>query len=268
MDIQLKKGLLDVSVLKCLSLADSYGYKIISDISLFIEITESTLYPILKRLEEQKCLTTYKEEHNGRIRKYYSITKQGKNKLKQFKKEFLDKLKNELQIISYNDIDNLIDYYDELIEDENEKNKDENEIISNLNIPNIIKDINIEEKLELAKNKPTISNIFKAIIAVCSLPILMPLAIAFILIILSLLLVIGSFIIAFGSIIIALIATFGAVITTFPIGISLIYLGITLLIIITSILMIKLLINLTKKIFIASINKLNKKNLERNNKYE
>ena len=93
MDIQLKKGLLDICVLRYLSIEDSYGYKMIEDISKYIEISESTLYPILKRLELAKCLETYKEEHNGRLRKYYKITTIGKDKLKEFKDEWkkLDK---------------------------------------------------------------------------------------------------------------------------------------------------------------------------------
>jgi len=86
MDTQLKKGLLDICVLKCLNEEDSYGYKLISDISKHIEVSESTLYPILKRLEEQECLITYKEEHNSRLRKYYKITTDGKNRLKELKK--------------------------------------------------------------------------------------------------------------------------------------------------------------------------------------
>ena len=87
MDTQLKKGLLDVCVLKCLMKDDSYGYKLIADISKHIEISESTLYPILKRLEEAACLETYKEEHGGRLRKYYKITSVGKNRLREFKEE-------------------------------------------------------------------------------------------------------------------------------------------------------------------------------------
>jgi len=86
MDTQLKKGLLDICVLKCLSIEDSYGYKLINDISKYIEVSESTLYPILKRLEEQEYLSTYKEEHNNRLRKYYKITTSGKKRLKERKK--------------------------------------------------------------------------------------------------------------------------------------------------------------------------------------
>jgi len=86
MDTQLKKGLLDICVLKCLNVEDSYGYRLINDISNYIEVSESTLYPILKRLEEQEHLSTYKEEHNNRLRKYYKITASGKKRLKELKK--------------------------------------------------------------------------------------------------------------------------------------------------------------------------------------
>ncbi|MGL4990353.1 MAG: PadR family transcriptional regulator [Sarcina sp.] len=84
MDIKLKKGLIEYCVLKVLTKSDSYGYQIIKDISNCIEISESTLYPILKRLETSKCLDTYSLEHNGRLRKYYQITNKGKNHIKEF----------------------------------------------------------------------------------------------------------------------------------------------------------------------------------------
>lgn len=87
MDAQLKRGLLEVCILKCLTKEDSYGYKLINDVSFYFEVSESTLYPILKRLEEAEYLTTYKEEHNSRLRKYYKITKEGKTKLKEQLKE-------------------------------------------------------------------------------------------------------------------------------------------------------------------------------------
>ena len=82
MDAQLKKGLLEVCVLVSLKKEESYGYKIISDVSPYIEISESTLYPILKRLEATGCLTTRTKEYNGRLRKYYMITDAGKKKIK------------------------------------------------------------------------------------------------------------------------------------------------------------------------------------------
>ena len=84
MDAQLKKGLLEVSVLSVLKSGESYGYKIISDLSPYIEICESTLYPILKRLEKSGCVTTRSAEYNGRTRKYYMITQAGKKKIDEF----------------------------------------------------------------------------------------------------------------------------------------------------------------------------------------
>ena len=78
MDIQLKRGLLDVCVLATIKNEDSYGYKIIKDLKPYIELSESTLYTILKRLEQARLLTVRTAEHEGRLRKYYHITKSGK----------------------------------------------------------------------------------------------------------------------------------------------------------------------------------------------
>lgn len=88
MDIQLKRGLLDVCVLTAIKNEDSYGYKIIKDIKPYVEMSESTLYTILKRLEESKMLTVRTVEHDGRLRKYYQITKKGRERLKEFKEEW------------------------------------------------------------------------------------------------------------------------------------------------------------------------------------
>lgn len=84
MDIQIKKGLLDVCVLAVVKRQDSYGYQIMKDISDCIAVSESTLYPILKRLEAARCLTTYSIAHNGRLRKYYRVTALGRQKLYDF----------------------------------------------------------------------------------------------------------------------------------------------------------------------------------------
>lgn len=94
MDIQLKKGLLEFCVLSTLQRVDSYGYQIIKDISRCIEISESTLYPILKRLEANSYVETYSVEHNGRLRKYYKITPKGEERIK----EFLDDWKEVMNI--------------------------------------------------------------------------------------------------------------------------------------------------------------------------
>ena len=88
MDIQMKRGLLDVCVLAAIKDEDSYGYQIIKDIKPYVEISESTLYPILRRLESSELLTVRSAEHNGRLRKYYSITEKGLERIESFKKEW------------------------------------------------------------------------------------------------------------------------------------------------------------------------------------
>jgi len=88
MDIQLKRGLLDVCVLAAIKSKDSYGYQIIKDIKPYVEISESTLYPILRRLETAECLTVRSEEYNGRLRKYYSITPLGLERIAAFISEW------------------------------------------------------------------------------------------------------------------------------------------------------------------------------------
>ena len=88
MDIQLKRGLLDVCVLAAIKDEDSYGYKIIKDMKPYIEMSESTLYTILKRLEVAGMLTVHTSEHGGRLRKYYHITKAGLGHIEDFKDEW------------------------------------------------------------------------------------------------------------------------------------------------------------------------------------
>ena len=88
MDIQLKRGLLDVCVLAAIKDEDSYGYKIIKDLKPYIELSESTLYTILKRLESASMLTVHTAEHDGRLRKYYHITAAGVKRIENFKNEW------------------------------------------------------------------------------------------------------------------------------------------------------------------------------------
>ena len=87
MDIQLKRGLLDVCVLAAIQSEDSYGYQIIKDMKPYIELSESTLYTILKRLESADLLTVRTAEHGGRLRKYYHITDAGRKRIANFKKD-------------------------------------------------------------------------------------------------------------------------------------------------------------------------------------
>ena len=84
MDAQLKKGLLEVCVLSAIKKQESYGYKIISDLAPFVEISESTLYPILRRLESAGAVKTRSAEFNGRLRRYFSITPIGLSKIDGF----------------------------------------------------------------------------------------------------------------------------------------------------------------------------------------
>ncbi len=88
MDIQMKRGLLDVCVLAAIKGGESYGYSIIKDLKPYIELSESTLYTILKRLEGAEMLTVRSAEHNGRLRKYYNITEKGKKRIDEFKEEW------------------------------------------------------------------------------------------------------------------------------------------------------------------------------------
>lgn len=88
MDTQLKRGLLDVCVLAAIKSEDSYGYKIIKDMKPYIQLSESTLYTILKRLEAANMLTVRTVEHGGRLRKYYHITGAGLRRIEEFKVEW------------------------------------------------------------------------------------------------------------------------------------------------------------------------------------
>lgn len=99
MDAQLKKGLLEICVLKSIESVDSYGYLIIKDLEKYIAISESTLYPILRRLENNKELSSYSINYNNRIRKYYHITSLGIMKLENFRKD-MSELENIFSFIN------------------------------------------------------------------------------------------------------------------------------------------------------------------------
>ncbi len=88
MDVQLKKGLLDVCVLAAIQKEESYGYRIIKDLKPYIELSESTLYTVLKRLESGEMLTVRSAEHGGRLRKYYCITPRGLERIAEFREEW------------------------------------------------------------------------------------------------------------------------------------------------------------------------------------
>lgn len=87
MDIQLKRGLIEICVLASLLGGESYGWALIKEISEYVEISESTLYPILKRLESASYVTVTAREHNGRLRKYYALTSLGRARVDDFVNE-------------------------------------------------------------------------------------------------------------------------------------------------------------------------------------
>ena len=88
MDVQIKKGLLDACVLKLLGKQTSYGYAITAELQRVIDVSESSLYPVLRRLEQSGCLATFSRPHNGRMRKYYTITPDGKRKLAEVRQDW------------------------------------------------------------------------------------------------------------------------------------------------------------------------------------
>ena len=88
MENQMKRGLLDVCVLSSIRNADSYGYQIIKDMKPYLEMSESTLYTILKRLETANMLSVRTAEHDGRLRKYYHITGDGIKRIEDFKDDW------------------------------------------------------------------------------------------------------------------------------------------------------------------------------------
>ena len=88
MDVQMKRGLLDVCVLAAIKNEDSYGYQIIKDMKPYLELSESTLYTILKRLETAGLLTVRTAEHDGRLRKYYHITGSGRKRIEEFRDDW------------------------------------------------------------------------------------------------------------------------------------------------------------------------------------
>ena len=93
METQLRRGMLEICVLAAIKNKDSYGYKIIKDLKHVLELSESTLYSILKRLEESKMLIEKSVEHNGRLRKYYRITDLGIERIEEFKEEWEEMVK-------------------------------------------------------------------------------------------------------------------------------------------------------------------------------
>lgn len=93
MDNQLKRGLTEACILKLLTYGDSYGYQLVKDLEEVMVVSESTLYPVLRRLEADSALTVYTMEHNGRLRKYYAVTDIGRSRIGDFLREWEEVMK-------------------------------------------------------------------------------------------------------------------------------------------------------------------------------
>ena len=90
MTFQLGAALLDACVLAVLSHGDTYGYVLTQSVKQTMDISESTLYPVLRRLQKDGCLETYDQPFQGRNRRYYHITKAGQNRLEEARTEWTD----------------------------------------------------------------------------------------------------------------------------------------------------------------------------------
>lgn len=88
MAFQISSALLDACVLSVLSRSDVYGYELTQKIMTVISVSESTLYPVLRRLQKDALVTTYDMPFNGRNRRYYSITAEGRDKLYEYRKDW------------------------------------------------------------------------------------------------------------------------------------------------------------------------------------
>lgn len=89
MAFAISAGLLDALVLAVVSREDTYGYKITQEIREAMDMSESTLYPVLRRLQKDECLETYDKEFMGRNRRYYKVTPKGSSQLNLYKEEWL-----------------------------------------------------------------------------------------------------------------------------------------------------------------------------------
>lgn len=88
MSFPISAALLDALVLAVVAREDTYGYKITQDIRTAVEVSESTLYPVLRRLQKEENLETYDKEFQGRNRRYYRVTDKGKATLSVYREDW------------------------------------------------------------------------------------------------------------------------------------------------------------------------------------
>lgn len=97
MEFNVASKLLDACVLGIVSLEDTYGYDLTQKIGASIGVSETALYPVLRRLSKDELLTTYEKSYDGRNRKYYTVTEKGLEKLEFYR-------------VAWNDYKSSIDY--------------------------------------------------------------------------------------------------------------------------------------------------------------
>ncbi len=90
MNFQLGASLLDACVLAVLNREDTYGYVLTQNVQKVIEVSESTLYPVLRRLLKEELLIAYDQQFQGRNRKYYQITESGREKLGRYQEGWIE----------------------------------------------------------------------------------------------------------------------------------------------------------------------------------
>lgn len=88
MSFPISAALLDALVLAVVAREDTYGYKITQDIRAAVEVSESTLYPVLRRLQKEENLETYDKEFQGRNRRYYRVTDKGRAALTLYREDW------------------------------------------------------------------------------------------------------------------------------------------------------------------------------------
>ena len=84
MGFKIESSLLDACALAILHRGDTYGYEITQEMKKSIVISESTLYPVLRRLQKEELCRTYDQPYQGRNRRYYSITEKGEKQLQEY----------------------------------------------------------------------------------------------------------------------------------------------------------------------------------------
>ena len=144
-------SLLDAIVLSVVSKEDTYGYKITQEVNNIIGISESTLYPVLRRLQKDNDLEVYDMEYLGRNRRYYKITNKGRILLSLYKEEW-EMYKQKIDKVFAKDNKDGKDGKGKNKSDKNEEHK-------NINIGELIESLKINEKLENFKLAEKLENL-------------------------------------------------------------------------------------------------------------